>query len=134
MFASSGTMASRSTSTTQCCSASGALLVLSASCSGIVPWRCRSSGLSRSRLSGLRTTAKCRPNRNRSAHSALCDSTTQSPRKQDRLRRKESRCHAYVIPISVRRPCFDTRVLVLNGLRSQPAAKFRWKVIFWKTT
>ena len=27
-------------------------------------------------------------------------------------------------------PCFDTRVLVLNGLRSQPAAKFRWKVVF----
>ena len=28
-------------------------------------------------------------------------------------------------------PCFDSRVLVLNGLRSQLAAKFRWKVSFF---
>ena len=28
-------------------------------------------------------------------------------------------------------PCFDTRVLVVNGLRSQLAAKFCWKVGFF---
>ena len=40
-----------------------------------------------------------------------------------------SRHHCCHMPLGP--PCFDSRVLMLNGLRSQLAAKFRWKVGFF---